>query len=50
MMIDFAWLIPILPLIAFVIIALAPKKLLIREGAHLGSLACLQRHSSSPCS
>jgi proton-translocating NADH-quinone oxidoreductase chain L len=32
MMIDFAWLIPILPLIAFVIIALAPKKLLIREG------------------
>ena len=32
MMIDFAWLIPILPLIAFVIIALAPKKFLIREG------------------
>jgi proton-translocating NADH-quinone oxidoreductase chain L len=32
MMIDYAWLIPIFPLIAFLIIALAPKKLLIKEG------------------
>ncbi len=32
MMIDYAWLIPVFPLIAFLIIALAPKKLLIREG------------------
>jgi proton-translocating NADH-quinone oxidoreductase chain L len=32
MMIDYAWLIPLFPLIAFLIIALAPKKLLIREG------------------
>jgi len=32
MMIDYAWLIPLFPLIAFLIIALAPKKMLIREG------------------
>jgi NADH-quinone oxidoreductase subunit L len=32
MMIDYAWLIPLFPLIAFLIIALAPKKLLIRDG------------------
>jgi len=32
MMIDYAWLIPLFPLIAFLIIALAPKKLLISEG------------------
>jgi len=32
MMIDYAWLIPLFPLIAFLIIALAPKKLLIGEG------------------
>jgi len=32
MMIDFAWLIPIFPLVAFLIISLAPKKLLIKEG------------------
>jgi len=31
-MIEYAWLIPILPLIAFTIISFAPKKLLIKEG------------------
>src|SRR5512136_1832486 len=32
MMIDYAWLIPLFPLIAFLIIALVPKKLLLGEG------------------